>query len=68
MLLRRILAAMLATLLAYLGLAGLTWFSLRAHYPVHTYWAMQLFEAAWLLVLSAALVAGTLWLVRRHAE
>jgi hypothetical protein len=28
---------------------------------------MQCFEAGWLLVLSAALVAGTLWLVRRYA-
>ena len=29
--------------------------------------ASQLFEAGWLLALSAALVAGTLWLVRRYA-
>jgi hypothetical protein len=28
---------------------------------------MQLFEAGWLLVLSALLIAGTVRLVRRHA-
>jgi hypothetical protein len=28
---------------------------------------MQLFEAGWLLALSAALVAATIWLVRRYA-
>jgi hypothetical protein len=28
---------------------------------------MQLFEAGWLLTLSAALIAGTVWLVRRRA-
>ena len=46
----------------------LTWFYLRDHYPVTTYWPMQLFEAGWLLALSAALVAATIWLVRRYAE
>jgi hypothetical protein len=29
---------------------------------------MQLFEAGWLLALSAALIAATLWLVRRYAD
>jgi hypothetical protein len=28
---------------------------------------MQVFEAGWLLFLSGLLVAGTVWLVRRHA-
>jgi hypothetical protein len=64
---RRILAAMAITPVVYAGLAALTWFYLRSHYPVSTFWPMQLFEACWLLVLSAALVAGTIWLVRRHA-
>lgn len=59
---------MLATFFAYLGLAALTWLWLRPRYPVHTLWPMQLFEAAWLLALAAALIAATLWLVRRHAE
>ena len=66
-LLRRILPAMAATLGVYVGLAAATWFYLRNHYPVSTFWPMQLFEAGWLLALSAALIAGTLWLVRRYA-
>ena len=66
-LVRRTLAAMAVTLGSYIGLAALTWFYLRNHYPVKTYWPMQLFEAGWLLILSAALVGGTLWLVRRYA-
>jgi hypothetical protein len=67
MLLRRILAAMAVTVVAYLGLAALTWFYLRDHYPVHTYWPMQVFEAGWLAVLSGLLIAATIALVRRHA-
>ena len=66
-LLRRTLAAMAATLGVYVGLAAATWFNLRDHYPVKTFWPMQLFEAGWLLVLSAALIGGTIWLVRRYA-
>jgi hypothetical protein len=66
-LVRRTLPAMAAALGVYVGLAGLTWFYLRNHYPVKTYWPMQLFEAGWLLILSAAFIAGTLWLVRRYA-
>jgi hypothetical protein len=66
-LLRRTLPAIAVTLGVYVGLAALTWFYLRNHYPVSTYWPMQLFEAGWLLALSAALVAGTLRLVRRYA-
>jgi hypothetical protein len=34
---------------------------------VSRFWPMQLIEAGWLLAVSAALVAGTLWLVRRRA-
>jgi len=67
-LLGRTLPAVGVTLGVYLGLAAATWFYLRDHYPVKTYWPMQCLEAGWLLILSAALVAGTLWLVRRHAD
>jgi hypothetical protein len=35
--------------------------------PVSRYWPMQFIEAGWLLVLSALLVAATVWLVRRRA-
>src|SRR6202453_18610 len=66
-LLRRTLAAMAVTLGAYVGLGAATWFYLRDHYPVKTFWPMQLLEAGWLLALSAALIAGTIWLVRRYA-
>jgi hypothetical protein len=66
-LLRRVLPAMAATLGGYLALAAVTWLFLRDHYPVATFWPMQFFEAGWLLVLSALLVAGTVRLVRRQA-
>ena len=66
-LLRRLLPAMLVSLAAYLAVAAVTWFYLRGHYPVSTFWPMQLFEAAWLLALSAALVAATLRLIRHSA-
>ena len=58
---------MAVTLAVYVGVAALTWFYLRNQYPVSTFWPMQLFEAGWLLALSAALIAGTIWLVRRYA-
>jgi hypothetical protein len=64
---RRILPAMAITPVVFAALAALTWFRLRGHYPVRTFWPMQLFEGGWLLILSAALVAGTVWLVRRCA-
>jgi hypothetical protein len=64
---RRILPAMAAALGVYAALAAATWFYLRDHYPVRTFWPMQLFEAGWLLVLSLLLIAGTVHLVRRHA-
>jgi hypothetical protein len=66
-LLRKILPAMAITPVVYAGLAALTWFDLRRHYPVRTFWPMQTLEAVWLLALSAALTAGTVWLVRRRA-
>ena len=65
---RRALPAMAATLGAYVALAATTWFYLRDHYPVSTFWPMQVFEAGWLLLLSALLVAATVRLVRRHAS
>ena len=65
---RRILPAMAATLGVYVALAAATWFYLRDHYPVSTFWPMQVFEAGWLLLLSALLVAATVRLVRRHAS
>jgi hypothetical protein len=67
MLTRRILPAMAATLGVYLALGAATWFYLRDHYPVSTFWPMQAFESGWLLAVCALLVAGTLWLVRRYA-
>jgi hypothetical protein len=67
-LVRRVLPAMAITPVVYVALAALTWFDLRHHYPVSTFWPMQLFEADWLLALSAALIAGTLWLVRHRAD
>ena len=67
MLFRRIIPAMAATLGVYVALAAATWFYLRDHYPVSTFWPMQVFEAGWLLILSGLLIAATVWLVRRHA-
>jgi hypothetical protein len=34
--------------------------------PASRFWPMQLIEAGWLLILSALLITGTVWLVRRH--
>jgi hypothetical protein len=66
-LLRSVIAAMAVTLGVYLALGAVTWFYFRPRYPVRTFWPMQFFEAGWLLILSAALVAGTIWLVRRRS-
>jgi hypothetical protein len=66
MLIRRIIPAMAATLAIYVALAAVTWFYLRNHYPVITFWPAQLLESAWLVVLSALLAWGTVTLVRRH--
>jgi hypothetical protein len=65
-LVRRVLPAMAVTVTAYSALAALTWLWLRDHYPVTTFWPMQLFEAGWLLILSAVLIAATIGLVRRR--
>ena len=67
-LVRRILPAMAITPVLFAALAALTWFDLRHDYPVKTFWPMQFFEAGWLLTLSAALIAATIWLVRRRAD
>ncbi len=66
-LIRRVWPAMAASLGAYLVLIAVTWSYLDSHYPVRTFWPRQAFEAGWLLAVCALLVAGTLWLVRRHA-
>ena len=66
-LIRRVIPAMAASLGGFLALTGLTWAYLHDHYPVSTFWPMQLFESGWLLVACALLTAGTLWLVRRCA-
>ena len=66
-LIRKVLPAMAASLGTYLALAAVTWSYLHDHYPVSTFWPMQALEAGWLLAVCALLVAGTLWLVRRHA-
>lgn len=68
MLVRRTLLAMAITVGGWSALALLTAFFLRPHYPVTTYWPMQVFETAWLLALSAALIAGTVRLVRYRAS
>lgn len=67
MLIRRVLPAMAATVGLYAGLVMLTLFYLHNHYPVTTFWPMQILEAGWLLVLSLLLIALTVRLVRRHA-
>jgi hypothetical protein len=67
MLVRGVLAAMVSTLGVYCALAAATVFYLRNHYPVSTFWPMQLCQAGWLLALSALLIAATVRLVRRHA-
>jgi hypothetical protein len=64
---RRTLPAMAITPVVYVALTALTWFDLSHHYPVSTFWPMQFFNAACLLALSAALIAGTVCLVRRRA-
>ena len=67
-LVRRILPAMAITPVVFAALAALTWFDLRHDYPVKTFWPMQFLEAGWLLLLSTALIAATVWLVRRRAD
>ncbi len=66
-LIRRVIPAMAASLGGYLALTGLTWAYLHDHYPVGTFWPMQLLECSWLLAVCALLTAGTLWLVRQYA-
>jgi hypothetical protein len=69
-LVRRVIAAMAATLGVFLALATATLLYLRSHYPQYpasAFWPVQVLEAGSLLVLSALLIAGTIWLVRRDA-
>jgi ABC-type transport system involved in multi-copper enzyme maturation permease subunit len=67
MLLRRTVPAMAATLGTYLAVALLAYLVLRPMYPVTRFWPMQFIEAGWLLALSAALIAATVWLARHRA-
>jgi ABC-2 family transporter protein len=64
-LLRRVTAAMAVTLPVFVALGALGWFYLLGTHG--TFWLNQGFEAACLLAFSAALVLGTLQLVRRYA-
>jgi hypothetical protein len=50
--------------LSHWSAGGTTW---TRYIPVSRFWPMQFVEAAWLLVLSALLIAATVWLVRRRA-
>jgi hypothetical protein len=43
---------------------GTSWWR---YIPISRFWPMQLVEAGWLLLLSVALGAATVWLVRRRA-
>jgi len=63
-LIRRIIPAMAVTLAVLVVLAGVTWFCVRTFSPVTAFWPMQVFESAWLVVLSALLVAGTIRLTQ----
>lgn len=81
-LIRRVIPAMAVTFGAYLGLGLLAWLVVRKLYlpeiapgrvvllqrlpAVPHFWPAQFIETGWLLALSALLVAGTLWLVRRR--
>jgi hypothetical protein len=55
-------SAQLNRVLAQHGYTGWT-----RYIPLSRFWPMQFVEAGWLLVLSALLIAGTVWLVRRRA-
>jgi hypothetical protein len=67
MLIRRVVPAMVATIVAYAGLDLVVWQYLRPHYPVGGFWTEQFFEAGWLLVLSVLAGAATVWLARHRA-
>ncbi len=64
-LLRRVIAAMAVTLAVFAALGALGWAYLLGTHG--TFWPNQCFETACLLIVSAALVFGTLRLVRRYA-
>ena len=38
-----------------------------SYQPATRFWSFQFIEAAWLLALSASLIAATIWLIRRRA-
>ena len=64
-LLRRVIAAMAVTLPVFAALGALGWACLLG--TRETFWLNQCFETGCLLAVSAALVFGTLRLVRRYA-
>jgi len=66
MLIRRVVPAMVATIVAYAGLDLVVWQYLRPHYPVGGFWPAQCIEAGWLLILSVLLGAATVWLARHR--
>jgi ABC-2 family transporter len=68
MLIRRVVPAIVATLVGYTGLAIVVGNVLRADYqPASRFWPVQWIEGGGLLALSVLLIAVTVWLVRRRA-
>lgn len=68
MLVRRIVPAMATTLGLYAALRIAVWLLLNTNAkPASGFWPLQLAEGGGLLVLSVALGAATVWLVRRRA-
>ncbi len=68
MLIRRVVPAIVATLVGYTVLAVVVGNLLRANYqPASHFWRVQWIEGGGLLALSALLIAVTVWLVHRRA-
>jgi len=68
MVIRRVVPAIVATLVGYTGLAVVVGDVLRANYqPAGHFWSAQATEGGGLLALSALLIAATVWLAHRRA-
>ena len=68
MLIRRVVPAIVATLVGYTVLAVVVGDVLRADYqPTSHFWWVQWIEGGGLLALSVLLIAATVWLVHRRA-